>query len=1027
MRTLLLLTGSCLLLFGQLLAQTRTITGKVTDDKGMPLANVSVLIRGTKTGVSTGADGTYTIALTPAVKALVFSSIGFATVESSVGNKTAIDMILTTSADKDLQDVVVVGYGTTRKSDLTSSIAKVSGDKVANIPFSSVDQALQGKAAGLQSAGFSGQPGANQQVRIRGIGSYSASTQPLYVIDGIQINSGDLQNVVILSSTNVLAGLNPDDIESISVLKDAAATSIYGARGGNGVILINTKKGKAGKTQFNATAEVGNNRFGKLPDAAKPLNTKDWLALFQESYINAGNTAAQAATAAANYGDGSVNTDWLKLVTRTGQQQQYNISAQGGEGKTTFYVSGGYFKQQASTIGADLTRWSSLLKVDHQAGQKLSLSLSIQPSYTKQNGPLSNGSYFGNPVMNVFFLRPTQNPYNADGSLNINTNTTGFSSVYNPLYITKYNVHSNGQFSGIGNAQAKYSILDNLKFTSKMGVQYQTYNDYQYDNPLHGDGKAANGRGFSDYAQYFLTDWTNQLDYHFNLTSNKDLVADVKLGYESILSKAYFIQANAQNFPHVALDLSTIASTATAASATAADYSFASVYSNLTLNYKDKYILSGNFRRDGSSRFSTSNKYGNFPSVGLSWNVSKEDFLSDVKAVSNLKLRASYGSTGNAEIGNYAYLQQFGYGSMLNGTTVISLNYNGQPGGTFSVLGNSNLTWEKDNQADVGVDASFLAGRISIVADYYDKESSNLLFAKPLSQTTGFSNFTQNIGKMSNKGIEFTINATPVATKDFSWDISLNITYNKNQIKSLPTGQVQIINGQFFVAPGHDLNTWYMRQWAGVDPATGNPLWYTDSSKKATTTNYNAAARVNTGKSANPKYYGGLSNTFTYKGFSLSADLYYNFGNYIWDQWAFYMSDEVSPTYGKYALDLQRWQKAGDKTNVPKLVYNSSNFSSSTSTRFLYKGDYLRLRNVTLGYTLASSIARRLHLSSLRIYVRGTNLWTKTYDKNMTIDPEQGGSSSFAGNNGTTTSTTGTPNLNVFYNKAFTAGLSIGF
>jgi TonB-linked SusC/RagA family outer membrane protein len=1003
-----------MLLLGHAFAQNKSIHGKVTDDKGNPLPNVSIVVKGLSHGTSTGADGTFTMSVPATARTLVVSSIGFANSEVAIGSKVEFSLSLTSASDKDLQDVVVVGYGTTKKSDLTSSIAKVGGDKVANIPFTSVDQALQGKAAGMQSTGFSGQPGANQQVRIRGVGSYSASSQPLYVVDGVQINSGDLQNVTILSTTNVLANLNPDDIESISILKDAAATSIYGARGGNGVILINTKKGRAGKTQINVTGEAGSNKFGKLPSAAKPLNSADWLALFKESYVNTGRTADQAATAAAAYGDGSVNTNWLDLVTRTGTQQQYNISAQGGEGKTTFFVSGGYFKQEASSIGDDLTRWSSLLKVDHQAGQRLNLSLSLQPSYATQHGTLSNGSYFGNPVMNIWFLRPTQNPFNTDGTYNISTTNAGFSSVYNPLYIVKNNIHSNGQFNGLGNAQAKYSILENLKFTSKMGVQYTTYNTYEYDNPLHGDGKAANGRGFSDYAQYFLYDWTNQLDYHFNLDKNKDFTADAKLGYESILSKAYFIQANSQNFPHVPLDLSTIAATPTAASTAATDYSFASVFSNLTLNYKDKYILSGNFRRDGSSRFNTSNKYGNFPSVGVSWNVFKEDFMQNIGFMTGLKLRASYGSSGNAEIGNYTYIQQQGYGA--------TLNYNSQPGGGFNALGNSKLTWEKDNQADVGIDVSFLQNRVNIVTDYYDKESSNLLFSVPLSQTTGFTNFTQNIGKMSNKGFEFTVNATPVSTKDFSWDISWNITFNKNKIKTLPAGQTQIINGQFYVAPGFDLYTWYMRQWAGVDPQTGNPLWYADSSKKSTTTNYNAAARVNTGKSANPKTFGGISNTFTYKGISLSADLYYNFGNYVWDQWAFYLIDEASPTYGKYGITKNRWQKPGDKTNVPKLVYNSSNFSSTTSTRFLYKGDYLRLRNVTLGYTLPSSVVKRLHLTSLRVYARGTNLWTKTYDKNLTLDPEQGGSSSIG-----SSTTVGTGNLNVLYNKAFTAGINIGF
>jgi len=1002
-----------MLLSGQALAQNRTITGKVTDDKGTPLANVSVVIKGDSRGTSTQADGTFSIPVPPTAKSLTFSSIGFAPTTVSIGKGTVLNVSLTTNADKDLQDVVVVGYGVTKKSDLTSSIAKVAGDKIANIPFSSIDQALQGKAAGLQTSGFTGQPGANQQVRIRGVGSYSASTQPLYVVDGIQINSGDLQNQAIVSSSSVIAGLNPDDIESISVLKDAAATSIYGARGGNGVIVISTKKGRIGRTQFNATAEVGGNKLGNVPDAAKPLHAQDWLALFKESYVNAGGTQAQADAAAATYGDGSVDIDWLKTVTRVGQQQQYNLSASGGDGKTTFFISGGYFKQQASTIGADLTRYSGLVKVNNTLG-RLSTEISLQPSYTAQNGPLSNGSQFGNPILSAFFLRPTQNPYSANGTLNISAAAKDFSAVFNPLYINKFNVHNNGGFSGIGNVQARYSILDDLKFTSKFGTQYQTYNQYQYDNPNHGDGKAANGRGFADYAQYFLWDWTNQLDYHLNLTADHDLTADIKVGYESILSKSYFITAASQNFPTSRLDLSTIAATPTAGNNSASDYSFASVFSNLTLNYKDKYILSGNFRRDGSSRFSPDNKYGSFPSVGFSWNISKENFMENIRAISNLKFRASYGSSGNAEIGNYAYLQTLGYGA--------GLNYNNQPGGGFNNIGNPQLTWEKDNQADVGIDASFLSNRLNVVFDYYDRESSRLLFQVPLSQTTGFGNITQNLGKMSNKGIELSINATPIQTRDFSWDISFNITHNKNQIVTLPAGQPQIINTNFLVKPGYDVSTWYMRQWAGVDPANGNPLWYTDSSRKQTTSNYNAAARFNQGKSANPKYYGGLSNTFTYKGFSLGVDFVYNYGNYVWDQWALYLTDEVNPTYGKYNLITKRWQKAGDVTNVPKLAYGSANFSNSTSTRFLEKADYIRLRNMVVGYTLDNKVAKKLHMNSLRFYVRGTNLFTKTYDKNLTLDPEIGGS----GSTGSSTSL-GTNNLNIFYNKALTAGLSITF
>lgn len=990
------------LTISQLTAQSHTVKGKVTDDKGAPVPNASVLVKGTTIGTATGSDGTFALSVPASAKILVFSSVGFNSQEFAIGSKTAFNVSLQAST-QNLEEVVVVGYGTQKKTDLTASIAKIGGDKVANVPLSSVDQALQGKVAGLQSVTFSGQPGANQQVRIRGISSYSASAQPLYVIDGVQINSGDLSR--LSTTSNVLANINPDDIESISVLKDAAATAIYGSRGSNGVILINTKRGKAGKTQFAFSAEGGTNSLGNIPDAAKPLNSSQWLTLFKEGIINAGYNQATADATAANYGDGSVDTKWLDVVTRKGTQQQYNLSASGGDEKTKFFISGGYFKQEAATIGADLSRFSSTINIDHIASRKLTLSLSLKPTVTTEHAPLSNGSQFGNPILDVFFLRPTQNPYNADGTLNITRTTKDFSSIYNPLYIANNDQHNYSTFSGIADGQIKYSILDNLKFTSKMGMQYSSLEEYQYNNPYHGDGVAANGRGYAYYTRYFLYDWTNQLDYHFNVTKDKSLSADARVGYESISSKGYFISSAAQNFPP-GLTTSTVGATVTDGRATGSDYTFASVYSTLSFNYNGKYILSGNFRRDGSSRFSTNNKYGNFPAVSVGWNVNKEEFFSKIKFVSDLKIRASYGTTGNAEIGNYPWQTLEIYG----GTG----NYNNQPGGVFSSLGNpGGLSWEKTNQTDIGFDASFLKNRLSVTFDYYNKKTTALLFSIPLSQATGFATETTNLGGLTNKGLELTINGTPLRSKDFSWDLNFNITNNKNTVDAIPAGQPQIPYGTgLILKPGYDIQSFYLRQWAGVDPATGSPLWYVDGTKSATTTNYNAAARV-LANSASPKYYGGFSNTFTYKFLSLSADLYYNYGNYVYDAWAFYLTDQVSPSYGKYSMNLQRWQKAGDITNVPKAVYGSANFSANGSTRFLYKGDYIRLRNVTLSYVMPSSLLKKLNLISFRVYARGTNLWTKTYDNNLTIDPEVG--------------IAGSSNLNIFYNKSVTFGINVGF
>jgi hypothetical protein len=448
--------------------------------------------------------------------------------------------------------------------------------------------------------------------------------------------------------------------------------------------------------------------------------------------------------------------------------------------------------------------------------------------------------------------------------------------------------------------------------------------------------------------------------------------------------------------------LSTNAATVVNGKLTASDYDFTSIISTASVNYKGKYVVNGSFRRDGSSRFSANNRYGNFGSVGAAWNVDQESFFVPNRYVSSAKLRASYGATGNAAISNYGWRQTFGYGA----------NYNGAPGGTFNSVGNSDLTWESNRQFNVGADIGLAKNRVTVTADYYKRVSSNLLFADPLSLTTGFPSITRNIGTMQNEGFELGINATPISTKDFKWDLNFNIAFNKNKITKLPGGK-DIIDGVFILREGYDYRTYYARTYAGVNPENGDPLWYEDSTHTKTVNNRSLAIReVLGGKSASPKYTGGFNNTFTYKGIYLTSEFVYNFGNYVNDGWAFYLVDGVDPLQGKYALNLRRWQKPGDITDVPKYVYGSTNNSSSFSTRFMQKGDFIRLRNITLGYTLSSSIASKLRVSSMNIYVRGTNLWTKTYDKNLTIDPEAG--------------VNATSDLNVYYGKTITAGLNIG-
>lgn len=1003
MRTLLLLSWLCLSgLFA--FAQTRTITGKITDQKtGAGVPGVSVSVKGATQGTSTGPDGTFTLTIPSTTRTLVLSSVGYINQEIAVGRGNSIVVSLEPDS-KALDEVVITGYGTPqRRRNITASISTVGGKDLENRPFTSVDQMLSGKVPGLIAPATTGQPGANINIRIRGIGSAAAGANPLYVVDGVIVNAGDISR--LSTTSNTLAGINPNDIEDVTILKDAQATALYGSRGANGVILITTKKGKSGKTKFRLDAEAGFTRYANVPDAARPLNATEWLTLFEEGMRNAGLAQSVIDAQLLDFGKGTnVNTNWFDLVTRQGQQQQYNLSASGGEGKTTFYISGGYFKQEASVIGSDFKRYSLTTNFNHKVNDRLSFSVNLSGNSSAQNTPF-NGGLFANPTGGIAFLRPTQNPYNADGTFNINrASNTGFPSNFNPLFLIANDVKKLNTIQFRGNASAEYAILKNLKFTSRYGVDLNSFEEYQFDNPFHGDGRTVNGRGQAFYTRIFNWINTNQLNYSFSPDKEQNFKIDALVAYEAQKSKEYDLSSQATGFPPTTqLPLSVNGATVVQGRLTGTDYSFNSIISQASVNYKGRYVLSGSYRRDGSSRFSENNRNGNFYSVGGAWNIDHEKFF-DVKFVSALKLRASYGRTGNAGIGNYAWRQTFGYGA----------NYNSQPGGTFNTIGNSDLTWEGNTQTDIGLDAGFLNNRITITADYYKRVSDGLLFADPLSQTTGFASVTRNIGEMQNKGFELTVNATPVKTRDFSWDLSFNISFNKNKVTKLPGGKDIIdANLPFILREGYDYRSYFGRVYVGVDPANGDPLWYKDSTHKETVNNRSLATRELLNMSASPKATGGLSTTFTYKYFSIGADFVYNYGNYVTDGWGFYLYDGVDPIEQKYAINLKRWQKPGDITNVPKYIYQSTNNSSSFSTRFLQKGDYIRMRNITIGYNMDPKLAGRLHLTTLNFYVRGTNLWTKTYDKDLTIDPEQGVNSS--------------SNLDIYYTKAVTVGINVGF
>jgi TonB-linked SusC/RagA family outer membrane protein len=995
MRKLLLLVVSVGFLLSSTLAQTlRTITGKVTDDKGAPLSGVTV--RGGSAGTTTDASGNYTLRLPASVKSLSFNYVGFSTSNKDIsGNSINVSLAPENTA---LSEVVVVGYGTQKRADVTGSVAVVKAADIENKPFSSIDKALQGQVAGLQSIASSGQPGSSQAILIRGTSSISASTAPLWVIDGVPVNTGDASR--LQTTANLLSTLNPNDIESISVLKDAASQSIYGSRAANGVIVVTTKKGKAGKTRFRFDTELGSSNTAYENSKYRPLTAAEYIALTKEGLTNLGvSQATNDATIASLGGASGIDYNWYDAVNRNAAQQQYNLSMDGGNDKTTFYVSGGRFVQEGTSINSELRRTSGNIRLTHKATDRLTINLNMNGGVSNQRAPL-NGGAFGNPILSSFFLLPTRSPYNTDGSYNF----TNLGGLHNVIALSDIDKRYLRQTSLRGSIFGEYRILDNLKFKSTLGSDYNVLEEDQYNNPLHGDGAASNGRAFSYYTRYFNYVWTNTLDLNQSLLKSGDLMLNAQVGYESQKSAGYFSSLQSQQFPPtLALTYPASGASPTTASATITEYTFNSMFASANFNYKNRYVVSGSFRRDGSSRFGPNNRYGNFWAVGGSWNVDKEKFMENVRAISQLKLRASYGVNGNAGIGNYDWAPSYGFGA----------NYNQLPGSSPGNVGDSNLTWELNKPLDFGIDVSFLKNRINLTVDWYKRKSEDLLLGVQLSRTSGFTSTTRNTGTMENTGVEITLNAVPVRTKNFDWTVDFNFATNKNTITSLPGG-ADIADGTQIIRQGVAYRTFFLREYAGVDPANGDPLWYTDATHKTTTNVYPAASTRALVGNALPKYFGSFTNSFNFKGFSLEAQFYYNFGNYVYDTWgSYYLGSGFGAVYNKVARQLDRWTTPGQVTDIPKYVYNGNKSFQSASTVYLNKGDFIRLRNIQLGYTLPKNLISKVKINNAFFYVRGTNLWTWVKDKNLAFDPEQG--------------TTSSTNLNVFIAKSITAGLNLTF
>jgi TonB-linked SusC/RagA family outer membrane protein len=973
---------------GQGFGQAKVISGKLTSsDEGTPLPGVNIVIKGSVNGTTTDAEGKYSLSASPG-DVLIVSFIGYSTKEVVVGNQSVIDIVLSPDV-KQLNEVVVVGYGTQEKRDLTGNIASVSSAQLQNVPVASIEQGLQGKASGVFIESQNGKLGQGIKMRIRGASSLSASNQPLYVIDGIPITSESQSSNG--AETNPLADLNFNDVASVEILKDASASAIYGSRAANGVVLITTKRGKSGKTNFTlnyftgVSHETGRRQF---------LNANQYVQVETDAAQRAANldpsfdyvaynTSRLTRYSAGNtdYLTGKVNTDWQNLVFRAAPINQIDLSASGGNEKTRFYISGQYSDQNGILIGNEFKRLSARMNVDHKASEKLSIGVNFNMART-ENHRLSNDDAFSTPLQIVALspITPRIDPRTGlmSGLLDPNTGlpNTNFPVYYNPL-ISKDNARFIATvYRTFSNAYASYTITPGLTFRSEVGVDllFQQEDQYLGSATVRNTG-TANGQAF------------NSTTLIANYTTNNFLKFEKVIGQHSfdILGGMSFQKSSnnstsitGQQFASDAYKSISSAAQIIAASAGPTNFSFLSYFARGNYKLKDRYLLSLSGRVDGSSRFGASNRYGFFPAASAGWIISEEPFMQDFTLLSLLKLRASYGLTGNAEISNFASRGLYG-----------PANYVGQGGQTPFQLPNNNLKWETTAQTDIGLDFGFLGGRISVEADYYIKSTRDLLLFKNVSGTSGFSNFFQNIGNLENKGFELVINSQNL-TGNLKWNTSFNIATNQNKITNLG-GQLLGTNDLNRAIEGQPIGVFYGRQFAGADPNNGDALYVLNTKNadgtlnKATTNDFNAAQQVVLGN-PNPKWYGGITNNFSYKGFDLTIVLQGVQGNKIYNGGGQYMSSSASNGYDNQTTDqLRAWKNPGDKTDVPELRLFFAN-GTNPSNRYISDGSYLRVKTVTFGYNLPSPVAQRLRVEKVRFYVTAQNLFTFTAYKGW--DPE---------------------------------------
>lgn len=957
--------------------QTLEVKGRVVDKNGTPITGATVFAKISDKGTATDIDGNFTIKVANAEKTLSISFIGMKTGEVAVPRN---GIVVTVTLEDDatmIDDVIITGYGTFKKSAYAGSASTIKSDALKDVPTTNVSQMLQGVAPGISVSSSANQPGNTSEIRIRGMGSFNASNNPLYVIDGVPVSSGDVSTLGSDGGFDIMSTINPSDIENISIIKDAAAASLYGSRAANGVILITTKKGKSGKATYSFKSDWGYTDLATK--FRQPMGGQERRDLIYEGLVNQWVIQDKKDPSGARaYADSKIDTyapipwngfaDWTKILFRKGFHQNYEVSATGGNDKAKYYTSVGYTNQEGISYQSDLERITGRLNVSYKMSPKLELGANVLFADVKQDISGEGTTYTSPMYSSRNSVTPSNPAFNEDGTYASDFPRNG---DRNPKATADLNYDREWITRAFNTVYASYNIYSGLQFKSTFSYDYVLTKGRSWNDPRTSDGLKDNGRTDKAYSDRKNMVWSSILTYEKSFKEKHNF--DAVLGYEIDAKYRDELEGARKNFPNSLLNDIENGSVIYKVEGYSRETRMVSLISKVNYNYDNRYYLGASFRRDGSSKLSKKNRWGNFWSVSGAWRISGEDFMSSISdVITDLKLRASYGVNATLPSDYYGYMNLTGYGN----------DYNNFPGLVQSQLASESLTWESNYNTNIGLDLS-LFNRLNFTVEWYQRKTTDLLINKPTSLYVGFESILKNEGEMLNRGVEFDIRSTNIKSKDFTWTTSLNFSHNKNKILRLDGIQQQIPDGNQIRKVGLPYYTLYLREFVGINPKTGMPQFYTNNvdangNLVKEITEDPAKANAIIGKSIEPKLTGGLSNFINYKFIDLGFTLTYSLGGYSYDDGARKLEHSGSepdaniPTYYR-----NRWKKDGDIAKYEVfIVDNAIGMNEWTSTRRVHSTDHLRLKNITIGATLPNRWISAAKLTKARFYFSASNLLT---------------------------------------------------